>query len=173
MAKIFPIMTLIVMALFNPLTYAEQNTVVDSKSEGKGECIVSKQASLEDLYYIYLSNQKDKYAAMSWSLVCPSLGHAYAGDWGRGVPFLAGKVAAVTTVVVAYTQIPFSQIPNKNVVMNGWLAVGGAIFLTMSIWEPYDVVQTVEEYNRELRKALHIAFEPQEGGAKINFKFSY
>ena len=86
----------------------------------------------------YQSESKNPTVAILGAWIFPSVGHAYAGDWFRGAPFLAINVG-----------LPIAMI-----------ASGGSALLTTSylitrIWENVDAYSTAEESNHKLALALN------------------
>ena len=55
---------------------------------------VSKMSDTEKIMW-YQNEKKSPALAVLCSFFLPSSGHAYAGDWGRGLKFLGGKVGAM------------------------------------------------------------------------------
>jgi hypothetical protein len=129
-----------------------------------------------DLASLYMANKKEPYLAMYLSLLFPSVGHAYAGDWPRGVYFLTGKAIVLGTSAIALAQIQSDSKTGYTARYNSqsaWMTAGGMLYFLLSIWETCDAMNTAEDYNRELRRALKIQIEPQDSGAKLSFIFSF
>ncbi len=88
----------------------------------------------------YQSESKNPTVAVLGSWIFPSVGHAYAGDWFRGLPFLAMNVGL------------------SVVMMSG----GGSAIITSSYvvtrtWEYIDAYSTAEDSNHKLAKSLSLA----------------
>jgi len=53
--------------------------------------------------------------------VVPSLGHAYAGDWGRSLPMVATQIAGFYLMLYSAFDISGYGKPNQGVAMTGSL----------------------------------------------------
>ena len=111
---------------------------------------------------------RSNVTAILFSLCVPSSGHAYAGNWARGLPFAAARLGSMTGMLVSQDQRDRDN--NSNPV----LIVSSLAYLTFTVWEAIDASAQVDEYNEELRNARHsppygVALLPADGGVVIQF----
>ena len=57
--------------------------------------------SNEKLMFQYEMNKKEPWGAVAGTFLLPSVGHAYAGNWGRGLKFLSGEILALVLMANA------------------------------------------------------------------------
>ncbi|OGC03154.1 hypothetical protein A2276_07065 [candidate division WOR-1 bacterium RIFOXYA12_FULL_43_27] len=89
----------------------------------------------KDLYQLsaYQSESKNPTVAVMGAWFFPSVGHAYAGDWIRGLPFLVINLA-----------IPVSMAYGASGALLSYSFVG------TKIWEFVDAYSTAEDSNQKL-----------------------
>ena len=114
---------------------------------------------------LYEDGKKTPGAAIVLSLLLSSTGHAYAGNWGRGLLFLGGRVLAFYT---------FASMESEDGPLIGFL-----ISLGIGIWEAVDAGQEVERYNKRLYNRINLGipdlsfdFIPIREGIGLNFKYA-
>ena len=105
----------------------------------------SKMANTEKLLW-YQNEKKSPARAIFYSWLLPTSGHAYAGDWNRGLIFKGGELASF-----------FGGVFLFEVSTNGE-SIPGAVLMMISpvilIWEFYDVAKTATKYNKQLYKGI-------------------
>lgn len=92
---------------------------------------------------VYESSEKTPILASALSLFVPTLGHSYAGNWSRGLPFLGGMLVGL--------KISVDGVNKRDRTMEaiGFMVVAGA-----KIWEMIDSYYEVERYNENLFNGL-------------------
>ncbi|MFC1496744.1 hypothetical protein ACFL52_04945 [Candidatus Margulisiibacteriota bacterium] len=92
-------------------------------------------AQAGDLYNLakYQAESKNSAIAILGAWIFPSAGHAYAGDWNRGLPFLALNVG-----------LPYFMS------VSGGSAVLTAGYTVSRIWEYVDAASTAQQTNNKL-----------------------
>jgi len=99
---------------------------------------------------MYENQKKSPATARVLSFLISSTGHAYAGNWGRGLSFLGARVLCVGAAF---------ETSDENA-QRGWLLGMFAI----AIWEIVDAGNEAEKYNRRLYNRIY--------GASSNFGFN-
>ena len=99
--------------------------------------------------YRYVQHLKSpELAALSSFILPPSLGHALAGDWKRGVPFLTADILLLGA--------SFSYVlaqGNKDIFTDTTaLSIFATAYALSKIWEVVDAFSTAEDYNNRLTK---------------------
>ena len=115
----------------------------------------------------YEDERKEPWIAVGAAWVIPSVGHAYAGDWGRGFPFLLADIACIGIAATGIQQKKTSTtsdspggaytISSTKTEYTGAFYVGVSLLLVARIWEYIDAYNTAEEHNAEIRKELNIS----------------
>lgn len=114
----------------------------------------------------YQAEKKDPWIAAAIPLLfISSVGHAYAGDWGRGLLFLGGKLLCgiLMTQTEYYGYYSTRPTTTAQAAAIGWLI--------LYIWEPIDAFQVAEQYNDRLKNELGLSLAPNQGG--LSLKLSY
>jgi hypothetical protein len=120
--------------------------------------VIENELGLYDKQIQYNLYKKNPKTAVLLSLLCPSLGHAYAGNWIRGTPFLVGQLisfggasSGIISANIIYMTEPNSQnIQNIVQIVKVLLSIGASI----SIWEKIDAYVEVEKYNNHIYKDI-------------------
>lgn len=97
--------------------------------------------------FVYRVEKKDPLVAIAAASI-PSLGHAYAGDWKRGVKFLIAEVLEMGLINAARVSM---EDPEMEIDLS---AIGPFALIALvgtKIWEYIDVYNLVNEYNTSLR----------------------
>jgi len=103
----------------------------------------------------YQAEKKEPWVGVGAAFLVPSLGHAYAGNWGRGVKFLLIDVGCIALM---------SAGASEAVEGNTGLYTIGLLGLTVSrIWEYIDAYRAVEDYNKKVAEKYGV-------GVSLNFK---
>ena len=106
----------------------------------------------------YEQEKKSSGTAVVLSLVMTSAGHAYAGNWPRGLLFTAGRVAGVVLALTAGTSSDYVYDPGYYWASYGyytsettpWLYVGIGTAVGFAIWEAIDAGGEADRYNEKL-----------------------
>jgi len=126
-----------------------QNRILETPTNGAPNL---ENKSVSDKLIEYNSESRNPWIAVGIAWFLPSLGHAYAGDWGRGLLFLA---AEITSLVVMTTGI--SSDPAGHTAYTSNYTIGLCGFLISRIWEYFDAYSTAEVNNSKLKKRLDIS----------------
>jgi len=129
---------------------------------------ITKPVNISDTYEHF---SKSKTTAVLLECFLPSAGHAYAGNWTRGLPFAIGKLGCVPFMVI---DRPSSDKNSGK--RNLTTAIAGVSYLAISIWEAIDASNQVDKYNDELRTLLcntKYGFELFQPGNTIKLYFSW
>jgi hypothetical protein len=108
---------------------------------------------------IYLANRQFEHfrggrqplVAVIISPILPSTGHLYAGCWGRGLLFAAGRLGCLIFMEakgekrVHRETYPYGSIEYE---LTAWFYAGVAAFLGTTIWEAVDAQNQIDKYNR-------------------------
>lgn len=89
---------------------------------------------------MYNNQKKNPGTAGVLSFLISSTGHAYAGNWGRGLLFLGGRILCVSVA---------SNAESKDHAIGGLIA-----FLGLAIWEIIDAGNEVDKYNKRLYNSI-------------------
>ena len=105
----------------------------------------SKMTNTEKMLW-YQNEKKSPARAFFYSWLIPTTGHAYAGDWNRGLIFKGSELALFFGGLVMVDDGDFEK-GQKGATLIGVSAV-------ILILEYYDVVKTATKYNIQLYKDL-------------------
>lgn len=130
--------------------------------------------------------KKSKGTAIAYSILLPSAGHAYAGNWVRGLPFAATRVAGVVVALTLGSEDVYTYDPEYYYASYGywstetteWLYVGIGIFAATTVWEVIDASGLVDRYNEQLLKKNNdntIGFDivPSKNGPKFQLSYRF
>lgn len=120
--------------------------------------------SIEEAAAIYAVNRKEPYLAISFAMPFPSLGHAYAGDWGRGAPFIIFEVLPIVVGLWPSDDYDFKNI--QALILSLGLVLIKAI-------ELHDAAMTAEDYNQRLKQRLRLEVLPQDQGVGMRLKLQF
>jgi len=155
----------------------QQETVVVPSSVTPGRIENQKtehlQLSSEDktvLWMKYQAEKKDPWIAAAIPLLfISSVGHAYAGDWGRGLLFLGGKL--LCGILMTQTETSYVGYGYYSTRPSSSAQAAAIAWLVLYIWEPIDAFQVAEDYNNRLRNQLGISLAPYQN--TLSLKLSY
>lgn len=117
----------------------------------------------------YDREKKEPWVAVGLAWLFPTVGHGYAGDWGRGVPFFLGEAASVGIMLsgVKHTQettdFGYGSYTTTKTELTSTYYVGLGLLLAFRVWEYFDAYATAEQANQELRQELKISEEEYTG----------
>ncbi len=154
--------TLIVLFLFSTakVTFAENSESEEIKLLEEEVKLLEEQVGLTK----YQIKSKSPLTAAGIALfTLPSLGHVYAGDWRRGLMFLAGEVGTFTIGAVAIAENPE--------------AVGFFLMLVVApavkIFEVVDAYQTASRYNSRLQTRYKIDLSWRKDSATLRLSYAF
>jgi len=103
---------------------------------------------------MYESQKKSPTTAVLLSCLLSSAGHAYAGNWGRGLLFTAGRFACMyiaITLGIEEKTYDFKFHEDYTVTETNEVYTLGMIgTLVLAIWEMVDASNEVKKYNEKL-----------------------
>jgi hypothetical protein len=106
---------------------------------------------------IYNATKKNAGTAVLLDFLLPSLGSAYAGEWGHGAPYLMGTVLGVAMLSGSEESL--------------W-GVGFALALTSRIGGMIAAGESVKISNKKLKANLGLAATPSgEPGIALTYRF--
>lgn len=115
---------------------------------------------------LYENQKKSGVTAGLLSFLVSSTGHAYAGNWGKGLLFLLGRVGSYAAATQAKTQDEQS----------GWLL----LMVGLSIWEIFDAVAEVDRYNQRAYNSIYFGtpniglnLAPMKDGLALNLSYRF
>jgi hypothetical protein len=111
---------------------------------------------------LYQQNEKSPLGAVAISWLVPSAGHAYAGDWNRGLKFLGLEVGEILVMSYAYADNQTEYVYDGGYTYyeetgteNDWIGgVAALAFLGTRVWEYFDAYDTAQDHNRQLKQSL-------------------
>lgn len=119
-----------------------------------GSIFVVKGEEVAKITYApVLEGKKIPAAAVGLSILLPSLGHAYAGDWNRGSKFLLLEIGAAIVIGLGESQtetvdlgygITYEETSDEGIALE---ALGALGLIAFRVWELVDAYKTAEDYN--------------------------
>ena len=126
----------------------------------------------------YNSEKKDTVVTMALAWSVPSLGHFYAGDWGRAGKFVLFEAIGLGLMIAGYNQANSEESDNYSfgrlLPSNGNFQAGIVILAVARVWEVIDANSTAIEFNEQLKKKYGLSFymntpsQPIEMGLTMN-----
>ena len=130
---------------------------------------------------MYQTQKKSEGTAMLFSFIIPTAGHAYAGNWGRGLGFAATEVglyimaftAGMDEVCYGYYYYDCYSEPNGLF----WIGFFGAI--GTRFYEIFDAGKEVKNYNLKLlmqygmEPGFSMNIIPQKKGASLKLAYNF
>ena len=125
----------------------------------------SKMSDTEKMMW-YQNEKKSPALALAYSFLLPSAGHAYAGDWARGLKFKVLEIGlffgSFSVARINSREIPSSDVNcyrNCTEIESDEFFVNIAVIMFLSapiiwVWELIDVAKTAKKYNTQLYKNL-------------------
>jgi hypothetical protein len=130
-----------------------------------------------------IPGRKDPWLAVLGSLMLPTAGHAYAGNWIRGLPFGLAEVAAAALVFdgLGDTGKEETRVDERGNVMGTWttdsgqwkVTTGLVALLAAGTWECFDAYTTAEDHNRDLEKRYSLSFQTENRHPRLAFTYSF
>ena len=129
------------------------------------------QKSDTEAFLKYQVEMKSPWVGVGAAFLVPSLGHAYAGDWGRGIKFLLADAGSLAVMFIGASQAV--QSGSSALFTIGYLGL-----IVFRAWEYVDAYKTVEDYNEKLAKKYGIKFslnlkQDDNGENSIRLALSY
>jgi len=113
-------------------------------------------------FKLYSAESKNPWLAVGAAWLVPTLGHAYAEDWERSLPFFGAEVASFVLMASGV---------NTNDTTTAGLGLG--IFVIARIWEYMDAYGTAEEFNINLKKKYGLTFIIREDLPTLAFNCKF
>ncbi len=101
-----------------------------------------------DAWVKYEAEKKSEFGAGALEFLIPVVGHAYAGDAGRGVVPAIVSVGGIVVLVAGASDL------DATIATLGYLA-----YLGGRIWGIVSAVNTAEDYNANLKSKLNLSFQ--------------
>jgi len=142
------------------------------------------QPDVQKMMY-YEKEKKSSGTAVLLSLVVTSAGHAYAGNWGRGLLFTAGRVGGVVLALTAGIQTKtesggyYYYYSYTTTEITAWYYIGLGATLVFAIWEAIDASAEVDRYNEDLynkimgKKPFGLNIVPSKNGPQLQLSYSF
>ncbi|MGB2867802.1 MAG: hypothetical protein WBD36_05080, partial [Bacteroidota bacterium] len=115
------------------------------------------QPDVQKMMY-YERDKRSSGTAVLLSLALTSSGHAYAGNWGRGLFFAAGRVGAAVLALTAGIETRnhsdylgygvYYDYQTTEITALYWVGLGAVVLI--GIWEAIDAAAEVDRYNEKL-----------------------
>lgn len=107
---------------------------------------------------LYETGKKNPTLAVLLSCLLSSTGHAYAGNWGRGLLFTGGRVGcaifAMTAGIEEKTEYYGYYYEETTVEITGAYYIGMGGVMIISIWEMIDAASEAKRYNMKLHNRI-------------------
>ena len=130
---------------------------------------------------MYNSQKKDPATAVVLSCLLTSTGHAYAGNWGRGVKFTMGRLLCFLFAVTAGIEIEDAgDATEVSTGVNGMYTLGMFGVFVTSLWEIADARMEVIKYNQALHNRIYTGkpsfgmnIVPNRDGANLMLTYNF
>lgn len=128
---------------------------------------------------VYGEQMKKPGIAVLWSLLISSAGHAYAGNWPRGLLFTAAKIPfAIMWVNGSKTYLNLFTGESRTETSDGFY-IGLFVLIGLTIAEAIDAAGEANRYNDQLyerltgQKRLGLNFIPSQNGLQMQVTFNF
>jgi hypothetical protein len=134
----------------------------------------------------FQKERKSPGTAALFSVLLTSSGHAYAGNWGRGLLFSAGRVGGVILAVAAGSSTFFTRDPYYyasygywTTETTSWLYIGIGVAVGFAVWEAIDAAGQVNKYNENLDNAnlgkspMSLNIISGKNGTQLQFAYNF
>lgn len=144
----------------------------------------------DSVQFEYDMGKKAPWGAVAGTFLLPSLGHAYAGNWGRGLGFLAGELLVYGLMINAandnvyhsgytsgsyYSGYTYHSSYETGTENDWMIGIGALAYISLRIWEHVDAYKTAKNYNANLYRKLTldpvISVENKTAGIKLSYNF--
>lgn len=109
--------------------------------------LLAQQSTSNEQLLKYNADKKSEFAAGALEFLIPVVGHAYAGNAGRGVMPAVVSVGGLVVLIAGASDL------DVTIASLGYIA-----YLTGRIWGIVSAVNTAENYNTNLKSKLNISF---------------
>ena len=135
---------------------------------------VSKMSEIEKMH-VFAYNKKSPELAIGFTILLPTTGYAYAGNWEKGLLFLGGRIGSLILVGVGshnQTINPDDKHPE--------ITIGSIGYLSLTLAELIGVTKEIRIYNNKLYKqifgkeppSLSLNLQPTYQGANLTMSYS-
>jgi hypothetical protein len=123
----------------------------------------AEERDIDTKWQLYNAESKNPWLAVGAAWLMPTLGHAYAGDWGRGLPFFGAEVLGLALMM--------SSVDTDSV-NSGTASAGVAILMVARIWEYIDAYGTAEDSNRKLKEKYGLSLQLRNNSPVLAFNYN-
>ncbi|MBL7023311.1 MAG: hypothetical protein ISR90_04565 [Candidatus Marinimicrobia bacterium] len=146
------------------MSYNYRDIIKFSKETVKPPQTQSLYTSDSQKLFMYKNLKKSPATAVVLSFLLPSTGHAYAGNWSRGLVFTGLKIGSIVFANVVGE-------PKKDTNLKGALLTG---LVALSVLELVDASNEVKKYNQKWynfiytgKPSLGMKITPNRDGANL------
>lgn len=125
---------------------------------------LAQEMNIDTKWRIYNAESKNPWLAVGAAWLLPTMGHAYAGNWGRGLPFLGVEAASLALMMSSISSTGSS-------VNTSQYGLGLGVFLVARVWEYFDAYTTAEEFNKELKTKYGLTFLIRDSLPALAFNY--
>lgn len=111
-----------------------------------------------DAWLKYNADKKSELTAGLLEVLIPIVGHAYAGNAGKGVIPLVVSVGGIALMVAGASKEETSLLTGDVSTETGMIIGGAALYLVGRIWGVVSAVGTASNYNDKLKSKLNLSF---------------
>ena len=104
---------------------------------------------------LYESQKKSPLGAFALAYLPYGVGHAYAGNWTRGLLFNLGEAVVFAGILAYYHDPDANSTYMGNMSSLDGIQVAIGAFLVIKIWEMIDAYQLTDKYNENLYKRIY------------------
>lgn len=149
----------------------EGKAVFGLEAEGKVGLLAPTVRKIEvsplENFSRYEAEKKSPWLAVGAAWLVPTLGHAYAGDWGRGINFLVADVACYGIVIIGSNMMTISS-RGAALYLIGYVGL-----LVSRICEYVDAYKTAEDYNKKLAEKCGIRLSLHQGPPYLQLSYKF
>ena len=125
---------------------------------------------------IIIGNKKAPAVGVLAAWLLPTVGHAYAGDWGRGGKYLLGEIGSIVLLATGASQTEVNYdgyFFEEQLTDNGALLVilGAGGLIVFRVAEFIDAYKAVQDYNKKVQPSF--SFNIQKVGNTATFGMRY
>ena len=141
-------------------TVGQVNTVSTSGGKMNSSSVNSKNIATVTEMVAYGTMKKDPALAGLLSFFIPTAGHAYAGDWERGVLFFIGKILTYAFMIggieekTETIEVFGPDITNTYLEYTAQYQFGGFLLVALSVAEIADAVSITNKHNAKLQESI-------------------
>ena len=149
----------------NESNQKEVNVYITNSNDSKTD---SGNQFNQKAFYYYENQKKSLGTAGVFAFFIPTAGHAYAGNWLRGLPFLLFEAVGVGMMSDAITYgeeecyysyyHSYYYCEEEEIIDEDQYALGLGILVVAKIWEVFDARATAKNYNEDLKRGLNLVF---------------